>query len=535
MLKRKITSKILIILVFSLLYTSCSSASKTSGNAMADYGYRTAASASPQMDMSISLKYTESVTNAGVAPQMTPDFNTEEYNKITERGFVSPLAQPLSTFSIDVDTASYANVRRYLSNGTQVPPDAVRIEEMVNYFQYNYPEPDGDSPFSVYTEMAACPWNEENQLLLIGLKGESVDLNDIPPMNLVFLLDVSGSMEDPNKLPLVKQAFLMLLDNLRPSDRISIVTYAGSDKVVLEGATGENKTVIANAIENLTAGGSTAGARGIETAYEIAAEYYLEGGNNRVILATDGDFNVGVSSEGELTRLIEEKRDKGIYLSVLGFGMGNIKDNKMEALADNGNGNYAYIDSTLEARKVLVEEMGGTLLTIAKDVKLQVEFNPNKVKGYRLVGYENRMLNAEDFDDDTKDAGEMGAGHRVTALYEIIPAGSDAVVDESNLKYQRIESTGSDEWLTIQLRYKEPDASESKLLTYPVADGPSDAMSEDFIFASGVAEFGMLLRGSEYKGSASFTGIYNRLSGLECVASDPYKAEFLQLVKGLMK
>ena len=536
MLKRKITSKLIIILVFALLYTSCGLSKSSPSTSSADYA-RTAPEATMAPDRS-NLKYAEGMVladeNLAVAP--TSEFNTEEYNIIDERGFVSPIIEPLSTFSIDVDTASYANVRRFLMDGRQVPPDAVRIEEMINYFRYNYPKPDGETPFSVYTEMSECPWNNSKQLLLIGLQGKEVDISNIPPSNLVFLLDVSGSMQDENKLPLVKQAFLLLLENLRPSDRISIVTYAGNESVVLRGVAGDNKIEISNAIQNLEAGGTTAGASGIQTAYKIAGENFIEEGNNRVILATDGDFNVGISSEGDLTRLIEDKRDDGVYLSVLGFGEGNIKDNKMEALADSGNGNYSYIDSILEAKKVLVEEMGGTLLTIAKDVKLQVEFNPEKVKGYRLVGYENRMLNSEDFNDDTKDAGEMGAGHRVMALYEIVPAGSSTEVAGSDLKYQQTQATGSDEWLTIQIRYKQPDQNKSQLLSQAVTGNQDNVTtSEDFDFASGVAEFALLLRGSEYKGNASYEDVYGRIAGLSCVKEDQYKAEFLSMVKMLME
>jgi Ca-activated chloride channel family protein len=485
----------------------------------------------------LSLQYSEPLMTEDNAVAAVPaDFNTEEYGVIVERGFVSPLSEPLSTFSIDVDTASYANMRRFVMNDQEVPADAVRIEEMINYFNYGYPEPQGEMPFSVYTELSDCPWNKDNKLLLIGLKGKEIDIESLPPSNLVFLIDVSGSMLAPNKLPLVQHAFLRLVEQLRPEDRISIVTYAGDDRVVLDGVSGKEKLKITEAIEALHAGGSTAGAKGIETAYEIAQKNFIKNGNNRVILATDGDFNVGVSSEGQLKRLIEKKRDKGIFLSVLGFGTGNIKDNKMETLADYGNGSYAYIDSQLEARKVLVEEMGGTLLTIAKDVKLQVEFNPEKVKGYRLIGYENRMLNAEDFDDDTKDAGEMGAGHRVTALYEIIPAGSDQAVEESTLKYQKTETTGSGEWATIHIRYKKPDEDTSILSTYVVDETREKAiMSEDFAFASAVAEFGLLLRDSEYKGNASFESVYGRIVGLPSVSNDVYKAEFLEIVQKLME
>ena len=335
------------------------------------------------------------------------DFNTEEYNAIKENSYMSVAANPLSTFSIDVDTASYTNLRRMINDGDYIDTDAIRIEEMINYFNYDYPAPNAGEPFSVNTEMADCPWNDETKLLLIGLQAEEIDMSERAPMNVVFLIDVSGSMYDEDKLPLVQKSFSLLTENLTPQDRVSIVTYAGSDRVVLEGADGNNKEEIIEAINAREAGGSTAGADGINTAYEIAEKYFISGGNNRIVLATDGDLNVGISSESELTKLVEKKRETGVFLSVLGFGTGNIKDNKMEALADNGNGNYAYIDSVLEAKKVLVEEMGGTLFTIAKDVKFQVEFNPQYVSEYRLVGYENRLMNDQDFYDDTKDAGEI--------------------------------------------------------------------------------------------------------------------------------
>lgn len=528
MKKRKITSLLpLFLLVLSFLLTSCGQSNMAvapSSSTQPRYSKNSA------VEIQFSESMADGITLTG------GDFNTEEYNKITERGFVSAYKEPLSTFSIDVDTASYANVRRYLQNGQQVPQDAVRIEEMINYFKYDYPKPQGEVPFSVHTEVSACPWNKESKLLLIGLQGKEIDVSDMPPNNLVFLIDVSGSMLDYNKLPLVKQALLMLVENLRPKDRISIVTYAGSDSVVMEGVSGDNKIEITEAIEFLEAGGSTAGAKGIETAYNIAKKNFIKEGNNRVILTTDGDFNVGVSSEGELTRLIEKKRSEGVYLSVMGFGQGNIKDNKMEALADNGNGNYAYIDSVLEAKKVLVEEMGGTLLTIAKDVKLQVEFNPEKVKEYRLVGYENRMLNNEDFQDDTKDAGEMGAGHRVTALYEIIPLAEGEKVEGNDLKYQSSTIKGSNEWLTVQIRYKNPDEEASQLLTYPVDESNlKNVMSDNLAFASAVAEFGLLLRDSQYKGNSNFENVFGRVVNLPGTKTDPYKAEFLDMVKALMK
>lgn len=380
--------------------------------------------------------YSYDYDGAYAAPEAAGSWNTEEYGHIQENRFLAVSTSPLSTFAADVDTASYTNLRRMLVQGLQVPADAVRIEEMLNYFHYDYPAPQEGVPFSVSGELFPCPWNPDTQLLRLGLQAQQPDWDAMPPSNLVFLIDVSGSMDTPDKLPLVKQAFIMLTENLRPGDVISIVTYASSDRVVLDGATGDEGAQIRAAIEDLTAGGSTAGAQGITTAYDLARRHFIPEGNNRVILATDGDLNVGITSEGELTRLIEQEKADGIFLSVMGFGSGNIKDNKMEALADHGNGNYAYIDSTLEARRVLVEEMGGTLFTVAKDVKLQLEFNPEQVKGYRLVGYENRLMEAEDFDDDTKDGGEIGAGHRVTVLYELALAGSAMDIPGADLKYQ---------------------------------------------------------------------------------------------------
>ncbi len=460
------------------------------------------------------------------------DFNTEEYSAITENNFENVKNYPISTFSVDVDTASYSLVRRMINSNGVIVPDAVRIEEMINYFRYDYENPTEDVPFSVTTEISDCPWNKDAKLLLIGLQAKDIDLADRPSSNLVFLLDVSGSMDSPDKLPLMQKAFVMLTENLNENDRISIVTYAGWESVVLEGARGDETMKIVSAIEDLSAGGSTAGSAGIKKAYEIAEKYFIKGGNNRVILATDGDLNVGITSEGELKRLVKKERKKGIFLSVLGFGTGNIKDNKMETLADNGNGNYAYIDSILEAKKVLVEEMGGTLFTVAKDVKLQVEFNPAYIKGYRLIGYENRLLNTEDFDDDTKDAGEIGAGHRVTALYEIVEVDSEQEIPETNLKYQSDkEIIESNEWLNINIRYKEPDQNESRLLSFPVdASSYSAEMSENLAFASSVAAFGMLLRDSRWKGDASYDMILNILEDVD-ISKDDYKDEFVSLVK----
>ncbi|MBQ7981037.1 MAG: VWA domain-containing protein [Oscillospiraceae bacterium] len=463
-------------------------------------------------------------------------YNTEEYNEIIENGYKSVAANPLSTFSIDVDTASYANVRRMIEYGDYINPDAVRIEEFINYFDYDYSEPTTNDPFSVNVEMSDCPWNEETKLMLVGLKAEDIQKSEREPLNLVFLIDVSGSMFSEDKLPLVQQAFTMLTETLTEDDRISIVTYAGDEKVVLKGTSGEDKDKIIDAINSLEAGGSTYGEAGINRAYDLAERYFIEGGNNRVILATDGDLNVGLSSEEELTELIEEKRESGVFLSVLGFGTGNVKDDRMEALADHGNGNYSYIDSEMEAKKVLVEEMSGTLYTVAKDVKIQVEFNPVNVSGYRLIGYENRALADEDFHDDTKDAGEIGAGHTVTALYEIVLNESGTSIPEAELKYQQNTSTGNkDELLTVSLRYKEPDEDESKLLAVPVTDEVyTKRMPENLTFAAAVAEFGMVLRNSEFKGSASCEHILELLEDYD-YRSDDYKTEFVYLVRTMDK
>jgi len=409
--------------------------------------------------------------NAAYAPE--PGYvqhNTEGYSAIHENGFKDVLHNPLSTFSIDVDKASYSNVRRFLNMGQLPPMDAVRIEEMVNYFNYDYPEPDGKHPFSVYNEISECPWNTSHPLLHVGLKGKSIDKDKLPASNLVFLLDVSGSMGSPNKLPLLKQAFRMLVNELRPEDRVAIVVYAGAAGLVLESTDGSEKQEILAALDKLQSGGSTAGGAGLKLAYKVAQDHFIEDGNNRIILATDGDFNVGSSSNAEMERMIEQKRENGVFMTVLGFGMGNYKDDKMEIIADKGNGNYAYIDNIQEARKVFITEFGGTLFTIAKDVKFQMEFNPARVKGYRLVGYENRLLNDEDFNDDKKDAGEMGAGHTVTALYELIPAGSDESLKridplkyqagrKENKKSEKVKADSGAELMTVKLRYKQPDGT----------------------------------------------------------------------------
>ncbi|HKR63455.1 MAG TPA: VWA domain-containing protein, partial [Thermoanaerobaculia bacterium] len=462
----------------------------------------------------------------------TAAMNTEEYGRFAENPFLRAVDNPLSTFSIDVDRASYANVRRFITSGQRPPRDAVRIEEMINYFTYDYPEP-SSGPFSVTTEVARCPWNAEHTLLLVGLQGKRIKTENLPPSNLVFLLDTSGSMMSPDKLGLVKQSLRLLVDQLRPDDRVAIVAYAGSAGLVLPSTPGTAKAKIIEAIEQLEAGGSTAGGEGIVLAYDVAKENFLRSGNNRVILATDGDFNVGVTSDGELEQLIEEKREAGIFLTVLGFGTGNIKDSKMELLADKGNGNYAYIDTIDEARKTLVHEMGATLLTIAKDVKIQIEFNPAHVGAYRLIGYENRLLNKEDFNNDKKDAGELGAGHSVTALYELIPPGMDvpnATVDP--LKYQKVApAEGGSELATVKLRYKDPDGDTSKLLTEVVADSPASAMSDNLRLAASVAELGMLLRDSPHKGSASFDSVLELASSVRAEDDGGYRRDFVALVQ----
>lgn len=469
-------------------------------------------------------------------PGARPRFNTEAYSYIAENPLLRAADQPLSTFSVDVDTASYANVRRFLNMGRLPPKDAVRIEELLNYFGYDYDAPSGTHPFSVTTEVAACPWQQGHRLVLIGLQGRRIPEQELPPRNLVFLVDVSGSMNDPYKLPLVKSALALLADTLSEKDRVSLVVYAGAAGLVLSPTPGDRKGEIRAALQQLEAGGSTAGGAGIALAYKVASEGFVEGGVNRVILATDGDFNVGISSDGELTRLIEEKRKSGVFLSVLGFGMGNLKDSKMEALADKGNGNYAYIDTLQEARKVLVQEAGGTLVTIAKDVKIQVEFNPARVAAYRLIGYENRVLAAQDFNDDKKDAGEIGAGHSVTALYEIVPAGAAVEAPSIDaLKYQQPRAASaaarSDELLTVKLRYKEPDAEASRLLAVTLRERASgESASPRLAFASAVAGFGMLLRDSEHKGSLSYAQVKELAS--HGLLTDPhgYRAEFVRLV-----
>lgn len=465
-------------------------------------------------------------------------YNTEDYDNISENGFHKVSDDPLSTFSIDVDAASYSNVRRFINEGQLPPAGAVRIEEMINYFRYDYSQPKGNDPFSINTEMADCPWNAKHKLVLIGLQGKKIPMDKLPASNLVFLIDVSGSMQGENRLPLVKSSLKLLVDQLREEDRISIVVYAGAAGLVLPATSGAQKTKIKDAIDQLEAGGSTAGGAGIKLAYKTARENFMEDANNRVILCTDGDFNVGVSSDDDLVRIVEKERESGVYLTVLGYGMGNYKDNKMQKLADKGNGNHAYIDGLSEARKVLVNEFGGTLFTIAKDVKLQIEFNPAKVAGYRLIGYENRLLNKEDFNDDKKDAGELGSGHTVTALYEVIPAGveSEFLKKVDSLKYSKPvkqQASGGNELLTVKFRYKSPDKNKSELIEHAVVDAEKNfkATSDNFRFAASVAAFGMVLRNSEFKGSAKYESVLRMAKEAKGNDAEGYRKEFIGLVK----
>ncbi len=474
------------------------------------------------------------------ADETAQRLNTDEYERLYENDFLSAKDNPLSTFSVDVDKASYSIVRQFLHNSQMPYEDAVRIEELVNYFTYNYPKPtDTDEhPFSIYTELADCPWNSAHKLLHIGLQGKTIPMQNLPPSNLVFLIDVSGSMEGPDRLGLVKASFAMLTKQLRAVDRVAIVVYAGNAGLVLPSTSGAEKKKILDALDRLEAGGSTAGGQGIELAYKVAKENFVKGGNNRVILATDGDFNVGVSSTSELIRMVEEKRNEGIFLTVLGFGMGNYKDERMEQLADKGNGNYAYIDNLMEGKKVFVSEFGGTLFTIAKDVKIQVEFNPAKVKSYRLIGYENRMLKKEDFNDDKKDAGEIGSGHSVTALYEVeLGDGRHGDGKTDKLKYQTSEvassAAQSNELCTIKLRYKAPDGEVSKLIerTVPAQPVALEKASPTFRFAAAVTEFGLLLRNSEHKGKANYQQVLELATEAKGDDEEGYRAEFIGLVK----
>jgi Ca-activated chloride channel homolog len=469
-------------------------------------------------------------------PNFQSEFNTEQYDAITENPFVLALREPQSTFAIDVDTASYANVRRFLQAGQRPPKGAVRIEELVNYFRYDYPEPDDVHPFSVSTELGMCPWNSEHQLLRIALQGSKLTAEARPECNLVFLLDVSGSMLAPQKLPLVKSAMQLLVEGLNPTDRVAIVVYAGASGVVLDSTPAQQQSEIMAALEQLTAGGSTNGGEGIVLAYRLAQQNFIKSGINRVILCTDGDFNVGTTNDSDLVDLIQEQARSEVFLTVLGFGSGNLKDATMEQLADKGNGNYAYIDSLLEARKVLVEQIGGTLVTIAKDVKLQLDFNPRYVQAYRLLGYENRMLENQDFRDDSKDAGEIGAGHSVTAFYEIIPPGvslpSPIQPESEFVQPKLIADQTSETLLTVSLRYKQPDSEEGNEFKVRFNQlQPQLKPSPDFQFASAVVAYGLLLRDSPYKAQANWNWVVE--TAQRTLGQDPsgLRGEFLQLAK----
>ena len=474
----------------------------------------------------------------------TGQFNTATYDHIEENPFLDAKSNPLSTFSIDVDTASYSNMRRFINEGSLPPKDAVRVEEMINYFTYDYAQPSDGRPFAVHLDVASCPWETSHRLVRIGLKGKEIATDKRGPSNLVFLLDISGSMLPSERLPLVKQAMRLLVEKLTENDRVAIVVYAGGSGLALPSTTGDHKEQILEALENLQAGGSTNGAEGIKLAYQIAADNFIKGGVNRVILATDGDFNVGVTNQGDLIRLIEEKAKSGVFLSVLGVGTDNLKDSTMQKLADKGNGNYAYLDSLDEARKVLVQQMNGTLVTIAKDVKIQVEFNPARVTSYRLIGYEKRMLRKEDFNNDKVDAGEIGAGHAVTALYEVVPVGAASnpaasVPPVDPLKYSASQSatstgsTSSDEMLTVKLRYKKPDENKSELIERAVTDANRtfESAPADLKFAAAVAEFGMILRDSEYKGNGTFGGVLEWAQEGKGSDANGYRAGFIELVR----
>ena len=529
------------LLIFSILFNACSSASNQTANSNRAATTDVALNQPSTTTLSNST-ITTNTAGAPTAMKSRADASEEEkpsserYAEINENPFLEAARAPLSTFSIDVDTASYSNVRRFLNDGQMPPKDAVRTEELINYFEYDYPQPVGDVPFSVTTEAAACPWNQNHRIVSVGLQGKKVSLDNVPPSNLVFLLDVSGSMNEQNKLPLLKQGLKLLVNQLSAKDRVAIVVYAGNSGLALPSTTADNKQEILASLNQLEAGGSTNGGQGIQLAYKIAQDNFIKGGNNRVILATDGDFNVGLTGDDELVKMIEAKRQSGVFLSVLGFGTGNTNDSMMEKLADKGNGNYAYIDTMAEARKALGSQVAGTLYTIAKDVKIQVEFNPAQVAGYRLIGYENRLLANRDFNDDKKDAGEIGAGASVTALYEVVPIGQkieNPGVDR--LKYSdqvQPSNSNSNELLTVKLRYKEPNATESKLLSIGLIDRQTafESASDNLQFATAVAGFGLLLRDSRYKGAVSYNNILNAVERTRGNDLKGYRAELAELI-----
>ena len=533
---RNALAHILVCVFILMVLTSCGShnMAKRAPDSAAYESSRPATQSAPQA-RSVSPESLPPPTHRDREPGL---FNTEEYGRVDENEFLAVANNPLSTFSIDVDSASYSNIRRFINDGQLPPKDAVRIEEMINYFKYEYPQPQDDRPFSIQTEIARCPWNTQHKLVEVALQGRQISSETLPPGNLVFLIDVSGSMNQPDKLPLLKSSLELLVRQLRENDHVAIFVYAGAAGLVLPSISGDRKDEILQAIGKLSAGGSTNGGEGISLAYQVARHNFIAHGNNRVILATDGDFNVGTSSDSELVRMIEEKRKEGIFLTVLGVGAGNLKDAKMEQLADKGNGHYAYLDSVKEAKKVLVNELTGTLYTIAKDVKIQVEFNPAKVQAYRLIGYENRMLRAEDFRDDKKDAGEIGAGHTVTALYEIIPPGVDAKsAGVDSLRYQtnevKREAFATNELMTVKLRYKPPSEDVSKLVAHTILDsnGYISAASNNLKFSAAVAQFGMLLRDSKFKANSAYANCLALAREGKGEDLEGYRSEFISLVE----
>ena len=537
-MKKIFNITLVTLLVLASLITGCSK--KTDEAAAEDVSQSSDYSkVDAEEELVGDLQFVQNSKDGYSREEPSVEYSDEEYTQYTESEFAAPEENPLSTLSIDVDTASYSNIRRYLNDGMLPPADAVRVEECINYFSYDYPQPDGDHPIDAQVTISTCPWNEDRYLARVAVQAEYIDESEAGPSNLVFLLDVSGSMSDSNKLPLVKTAMEMLSDNLSKKDKISIVVYAGASGVVLEGCDGDDTWKIERALKKLDAGGSTAGGAGIELAYEIAEEYFIDGGNNRVILCTDGDFNVGPSTTGELEDLIEEKRESGVFLSVLGFGTGNVKDNMMETLADKGNGNYAYIDNLMEAKKVLIDDMTSTLYTVAKDVKIQIEFNPEAIKEYRLIGYDNRLLNAEDFNNDKKDAGEVGAGHSVTVFYELILVGTDESsgnIDDLIFQDNDKEDEGSafdvDEWMYVKFRYKLPDEDESVLFTKMAGvDNFTTRPDDDFLFASAVAEFALLLKDSEYASDASYDSLIERAEDSKGRDRHGYRSQFIQLAE----
>ena len=526
-MKKKTTSLLLSAVLMTQLITFCGGCSQKNNLETGARDFISSSNSKSQMSTMEMADVAQEDCVAGAEP------SSEEYAKIKENGFIATKKNDTSTFSADVDTASYSNIRRMINNGCsldEIPDDAVRIEEMLNYFSYDYTKPKKGEPFGVSMQCTRCPWNTENNIVMIGMNTEKVDFKDAPNSNLVFLLDVSGSMSDSNKLPLLTKAFALLTDELGKKDKVSIVTYAGEDKVVLNGVSGDKKDKILTALENLEANGSTNGSAGIETAYKLAKEHFIEGGNNRVILATDGDLNVGITEDEELERFISEKKKSGIFLSTLGFGMGNYKDAKLELLADKGNGNYAYIDNLTEAKKVMVKEMGANFTTVAKDVKLQAVFSPDVVEEYRLIGYENRVMENKDFKDDTKDAGEIGSGHTVTALYEVKMTDAYKNGNPPEETDPTAEIMMARKWMTLNIRYKKPEGKKSKELSYICDDGNySDTPSDDLSFAMAVAEFGMILKNSPYKGEGSLDQVV-QLAKQTDTSKDVYKSEFVKLV-----